>query len=333
MIDKQNKLNNTSITETKKHCLFSAPFSFLNEKKEAFYDVQPTIFKEIWDMEELTYDPNISAWIINPGQRFVINSNCLELFPSLEVLITPSTGRNHIDIQTCEQRKITVLSLLDDRESLNSISASAEFTFLLLLNTLRRLDIAMGEVSQGRWRQHEDMMRGNELNGCQVGIVGLGRIGQRMAQWCTAFNAKVVYYDPYINDNEYSSWSLERIFSDSDVVCICCSLNAETKGMINRTLLERLKFSACLVNTSRGEVINESDLLEILKRRKDLRVGLDVLAGEVTKTHLESPLIEMHKSGRIVITPHIAGVSFESQTKAAMCALKLLKSYMETGTS
>jgi len=190
--------------------------------------------------------------------------------------------------------------------------------------------MAKAEVTERRWRAREDAMRGNELYGKRVGLVGMGRIGQRLARWCTAFDAHVAYYDPHAGNQLYERWPLERIFSDADVVCVCCALTSETAGMINKSLLTKLRTGASFINTSRGEVLNEKDLVEVLGMRKDLRVALDVLAGEVANTHLQSPLIEMHDQGRIVISPHIAGATFESQTKAALGALHLLEKFMSS---
>lgn len=309
-------------------CLFSAPFSFMPDIQKDFQAVIPTVFREIWDKGELKPDPVLTAWVMNPGQHFVIDDEVLNLLPNLDVLVTPSTGRNHIDLVACGRRGIPVYSLLDDRDALDTISASAEFTFLLLLNTLRRLDIALQEVSARRWRKREHLMRGRELSGKKVGLVGFGRIGHRLARYCIAFEAEVVYHDPYVEDEEFQAYSLEELFSQCDVVCICCTLSPETTGMINRSLLMRLREGACLINTSRGEVINEQDLVAVLETRPDLRVGLDVLAGEVTNAHLASPLLEMHDRGQIVITPHIAGATVESQTNAARIALWLLKNHL-----
>lgn len=288
----------------------------------------PTVFREMWDKEELGPDPALTAWVMNPGQHFVIDDSVLDLFPNLDVLVTPSTGRNHIDLAACGRRGIPVYSLHDDQDALKAISASAEFTFLLLLNTLRRLDIAVQEVAARRWRRREDLMRGRELSGKKVGLVGLGRIGRRVARYCAAFEANVVYYDPYVQDEELHRCSLEELFGQCDVVCICCTLSPETAGMINGSLLMRLKEGACLINTSRGEVVNERDLVEVLKMRPDLRVGLDVLAGEVTNAHLTSPLLAIHDHRQIVITPHIAGATVESQEKAARIAMRLLTRHL-----
>lgn len=311
-----------------KYCLFSAPSSFLGQMKEEFQNVMPTKFSEIWDRVTLVPDPALSVWIVNPGQRFVIGVQELGLFPALSAIITPSTGSNHIDKKACQAKGVTVYTLLDDRQGLNTISASAEFTFLLLLNTLRRLDVAIQEVAAGRWRENEEILRGQELNGRKVGLVGMGRIGQRLAKWCSAFDAKVSYCDPYVTSSDYPQRSLEQIFSDSDIVCICCALTLETTGMIDRSLLQRLKSNACFINTSRGEVLREEDLVEVLKERHDIKVALDVLSAEVTGGQFKSALIEMHKQGRVVVSPHIAGATVESQSKAAAIALNLLRRHI-----
>jgi lactate dehydrogenase-like 2-hydroxyacid dehydrogenase len=97
--------------------------------------------------------------------------------------------------------------------------------------------------------------------------------------------------------------------------------------MINYELLSKLKPKACLINSSRGEVLNEEDLLRLLQERPDIRVGLDVLAGEVLNKHNSSPLMSIHDEGRIVITPHIVGATVESQSKAALIALGLMQQF------
>lgn len=311
-------------------CLFSAPYDFLPEQTiKAYERVLPTVFREIWKIEDLRPEPLITAWVPNPGQNFVIDGDVLRHFPALRVIVTPSTGRNHIDNEACERLGIAVYSLLDVRETLDSISASSEFSFLLLLNTLRRLDVGVREVSDGRWRQREDEMRGRELDSLQVGLVGFGRIGHRLARYCQAFGAKVAYYDPYVSSDDLPYWPLEDIFDNSDVVVICCSLTTETTGMIDGHLLSRLKHGASFINSSRGELVVEADLVEALSTRPDLRVGLDVLAGEVTDTHHDSPLLGFHRRGQIVITPHIAGATIESQSKAALGALSALSWFTE----
>lgn len=317
---------------TRGRCLFSAPYSFLGPVQGEYDAFMPTEFREIWTRDEVAGAADITVWAPNPGQSFVIDGAVLDSFPQMEVIATPSTGSNHIDRAECGRRGIAVYSLLDDREGLDRISASAEFSFLLLLNALRRLDRGVVEVSEGRWRAREDFLRGHELAGKRVGLVGYGRIGRRLARYCAAFDAAVVHYDPYVQDAAATAWPIERIFSEADVVCVCCLLTDETRGMVGRALLERLKPGAALVNSSRGEVIDEDALASVLARRSDLRVALDVLTGEVTGSTLSSPLMPFHRSGQIVVTPHIAGAAYESQSKAAVATLDILRRHYAVRT-
>lgn len=318
-------MNGDSKTLETTSCLFSAPYGFLENLLEEFQSFISTEFSEVWRYEELKTRQDVIAWIPNPGQLFIIEERALAHFPALRVIVTPSTGLNHIDLRACSARGVKVYSLLDRRDLLERITASAEFTFLLVLNALRRLDVAVGEVRERRMRSKEGMLRGYELAGKRVGLVGLGRNGRRLSRYCAAFEAQVFYYDPYVTDGRLQRLGLKELFESCQVVCVCCALTDETRGMIGYDLLRCLPKGAALVNTSRGEVISEGSLLRILRERPDLRVGLDVISGEVENRHHASPLLPYHDSGQIVVTPHIAGATVESQTKAAQAALKILK--------
>jgi lactate dehydrogenase-like 2-hydroxyacid dehydrogenase len=309
-------------------CLFSAPYRFLGNLFDEFQSFIPTEFSEIWHYEELAKRPEVIAWIPNPGQLFIIEKRVLAAFPTLKVIVTPSTGLNHIDRQACSSRGVEVYSLLDRRDLLEGITASAEFTFLLLLNALRRLDVAVEEVRERRMRIREDLLRGHELAGKRVGLVGLGRNGRRLARYLNAFDARIAYSDPNVADVSLTRLSLDELFETSQIVCVCCALTPQTQGMIGYSLLRRLPEGAVFVNTSRGEVVSEGGLLRILRERPDLRVGLDVISGEVEDRHRKSPLLPYHDSGQIVVTPHIAGATVESQTKAARATLEILKAVL-----
>ena len=295
----------------KKYCLFSAPFNFLN--KNIFSNVAnyKFFFSEIWKHSEIKKNTKITSWIVNPGQNFLINEKVLKFYPKLKTIITPSTGTNHIDLKVCKKNKIKVFSLLNKRKDLNKIRASSEFTFLLALNALRRLDIAFNEVDQNRWRHRESLLRGKEIFGKTVGVVGFGRIGSNLGRWFTSFGAKVIYHDPIKKIKKFKKKSIDSVFRESDLIY---SQN-----------LNLMKKNSILVNTSRGETINEKDLIKFLKKRKDIFFTTDVLSGETEGTNLKSGLIDLHKNRRVLISPHIAGATLESQSQAANIAIKFLK--------
>ena len=314
----------------KNYLLFSAPFYFLGDVKNDIANLCKTEYKEVWKLNELENVNHFEYWIPNPGQNFIIDKNILNQFKSLKLIVTPSTGTNHINIDDCKEKGIEVKGLLNNLPILNSIRASSEFTFLMMLNCLRRLDYAIDEVKNYRWRQNEDFMRGNELIGKDVGIIGLGRNGSNIAKWSKCFDANISFYDPNVDNKNYKKHkSLDDLFISSDIIVICCTLNKSTHQMIGKELLNKTKKNAILVNSSRGELIIEEDLADTLDKRKDIRISLDVLSNEVKATQFSSPLIKFIQNGRIIVTPHIAGATYESQNKAAIGAYEILRSFKD----
>lgn len=280
--------------------LFSAPQDFDYNAVGWWTGIQECPSDTWMGLREWWWNTSVTEWVCNPKQNFIVEEDVLQRFPNLNILATPSTGLNHIDLDACKRRGVKVLSLLDDRAGLDTISASAEFTFKLLLDALR--------IPPAR-----------ELQGKTVGLVGYGRIGRKLADWFTAFGAMFYLNDPRMGN--LLNNSLTHIFKNSDAVIICCSLTPETTGMIDAPLLRSMKHGAALINTARGEIINERDLLTVMDERPDLRIALDVLTGEVTGTANPAPL----KARGAIITNHIAGETFDSRTKAARIILNLLK--------
>ena len=267
---------------------FDAPLDFDPQVREEFRKLLPTA--GIWH--------EVTVWVCNPKANFVINDKELDKYANLKILATPSTGLNHIDLDACAKRGVKVISLLDDRAGLDDISASAEFTFKLILDALR--------IPPPR-----------ELQGKRVGLVGFGRNGKKLARWCEKFDtASITLCDPLTSDI-----SPLELFKTCDVVVVCCTYDKSTHHMIGAELLRSMKQGAALVNTSRGEVIDEYALAMVMEERPDLRVAVDVLEGETTGTQNPQRLI----SRGAIVTPHIAGETYDSRTKAARIILNLLK--------
>lgn len=286
--------------------LFTAPLDFDNGVADDYLGAFAVYATPGHHRPSVKHPQKYVAWVCDPKASFVIDDAVLDEYPNLHVLATPSTGTNHIDLDACKRRGVKVLSLLDDRAGLETISASAEFTFKLLLDALR--------IPPAR-----------ELQGLQVALIGYGRIGRKLHRYLGAFGAQVIPYDPY--KKVYGSYgrSLATNFEASDAVIICCALTPETKGMITADLIRSMKHGAALINTARGEIVDEHGLLAVMDERPDLRVALDVLAGEVTGTANPEPF----KARGAIITPHIAGETFDSRTKAARIILNLLKKELQ----
>ena len=293
--------------------LFTAPLDFdsavADEYEQVFGDVR-------WlygVFPVLSFEPleKYRWWVCNPKANRVIDESVLRFFSHLDILATPSTGLNHIDLDACKRRNVKVISLLDDRAGLDDISASAEFTFKLLLDALRKPPA-------------------RELKGKVIGLVGAGRIGINLSRWFVEFGALGIAYDPYKADYYAENYgvaetSLSNLFVKCDAVIVCCTYNKETHHMIGADLLRSMKHGAALVNTSRGEVIDEYALAMVMEERPDLRVAVDVLEGETTGTQNPQRLI----SRGAIVTPHLAGETYDSRTKAAKIILNLLKKELQ----
>jgi D-3-phosphoglycerate dehydrogenase len=270
---------------------------------------KPEVFKDFPEFKIVTTRiGKPEAWVCDPLVQ-------IDNVPSsVKYLITPSTGTNHINV-----KGVKVLSLLDDRAGLDEIRASSEFTFMMILMGLRK-----GVPRQWRkYKRDDDLMRGFELYGKKVGIVGYGRIGKNVARWVQAFGATWDYFDPALRN--HGQKDLKRLFGNSDIVVISCSLNNKTRGMITSRHLGKMRKGALLVNTARAEIIREKDLLEFAEKKEQIYAA-DVLHGEVTGDHVNSKLLHLPNC---IITPHIAGTTYESQEKAARIALGLLRKELE----
>lgn len=314
---------------SKPRLLFSAPYSFLKDDIKKFNELFEIDFIEIWKRSEfLALDTGYEFWIPNPGQNFVIDDSILEKMKYLKVISTPSTGTNHIKLMDCKTRKINVICLLDQKTKLQSISASAEFTFLKILSSLRNIRLAWMEVEQNRWRENEDQIRGHEINEKTFGLIGMGRIGNKLCRYLKAFDAKKIYFhDPYVDCDELNiseKKDLNFIFQQSNVIVICCALNQETQSMISKRHLDFISKDTLMINTSRGEIFNERELVKFLVERSDVKFSADVITGEVDDLQMQNPLIPLHLEHKINLTPHIAGATYGSQTKAAVFAFEAL---------
>jgi lactate dehydrogenase-like 2-hydroxyacid dehydrogenase len=131
------------------------------------------------------FDPQVI--IVNPGTKNFLDYSHFSSYKNLKIVATPSTGTNHIDVKSLKEKDVIVVSLLDDREALNDIHASAEFTWLHIMNLIRKFSKAINCVDDWRSQSNESYLRSNELYSKSIGIIGLGRIGKKIAKYADAF--------------------------------------------------------------------------------------------------------------------------------------------------
>ena len=300
-------------------------FELLSTKGEIFLHEEST--KD--QVRELLLTHNINTILCNPNQQtYKIDKELLE-GTKVTLINTCSTGMNHIDVNYCNDNNITIYSLTKDMKLINNLPSTSELAFGLMLSLLRNIPECNNHVSKYYWDYTQFM--GRQIKGLNIGIVGYGRLGKMMYKFCNAFGANVKIYDPYIRKelsdrfllNNWCS-SLEELFKFSDVVSLHVHVTDETKYMINKNLFGLAKKDLYIINTSRGEIVNEIDIIEGLKTGTLTGYGTDVIENEFDDL-TKSPIIKAMNEGKnIIVTPHIGGMTIEGQTKAYKWAINKL---------
>lgn len=247
--------------------------------------------------------------------RNFIGRNVLDAAPNLKVIVTATTGLDHINMAYTITKGISVLSLRGEVGFLNNIPATAEHTWALLLALSRKLPQAYQSVLQGEWDR--DRFRGRDLAGRRLGILGLGRIGKKVARYALAFEMQVSAYDPYCTDwvagvKRYESF--ETLCRASDILSLHVPLNDDTKGMVSAHELSWLPEGAILLNTARGAILDEAALLSALESGHLSGAALDVISDEILSPRPLTLRLIRHaeKYSNLLLTPHIGGATLES---------------------
>jgi len=242
---------------------------------------------------------------------------------SLRVISNFAVGYDNVDVKAATEKGIAVTNtpgVLTD--------ATADFAFGLLLAVARRIVEGDRFVRAGKFKGWSPtMMLGGEISGKSIGIIGAGRIGAAVAKRAIGFRMRILYFSRRRNaDMEKiggAFFDLEDLLKRSDFISVNVPLNAETKGLIGKKEIGMMKDTAILINTSRGEVVDEDALIAALKKRRIAGAGLDVYKGEpnVNKEYLELE--------NVVLAPHLGSATFETRSKmaelAALNAIAILK--------
>ena len=265
-----------------------------------------------------------------------IDKEVIDSGKNLKVISTATTGLNHVDVQYAEEKNVRVLSLKDEKNFLEGIHATAELTWALILSLIRKVSQGAQSVIKGEWDR--DSFKGRELHGATLGIVGFGRIGKKVAKYGLAFGMKVITYtkDPFVQVDEVSLVdSLSTLLEKSDIISIHVPLDSTTRMMFMEKEFDSIKRGALLINTSRGEVIDEDSLMEAIQSGYLAGAALDVLNGEAALIQKRnSKIIEFARNDdRLIITPHIGGATFESMEKTEIFMATKMANFFETELS
>jgi glyoxylate reductase len=251
-----------------------------------------------------------------------IDAPLLDAAPRLKVVSNYAVGFNNIDIPAATARGIAVGNtpgVLTD--------ATADMAFCLLMAAARRLVDGHLYGQAGQWKTWEPLGHlGQDLVGRTLGIVGMGRIGYALARRCRfGWDMKVLYHDKYRNDKAEAdlgarSVDLDTLLGQADFVSVHTDLNAETRGLFNLTQFRKMKPTAVFVNTARGPIVNEPDLITALNSSVIFAAGLDVTDPEPPAVN--SPLF---RTPNLIVAPHIASATVGTRNAmATICADNLL---------
>jgi glycerate dehydrogenase len=235
-----------------------------------------------------------------------LTQDLLTALPGLKVIAVSATGFNVVDIAAAKKRGILVCNVPG-----YGTDSVAQHTFSLILELVNHVGLNHRSVVEGEWQRCPDFCYTKapmtELSGKTIGIVGYGAIGRKVAAIAQAFGMNVLYTRHHRDD---ASATIEEVFSLSDVVSLHCPLTKDNSGFVNEKLLSRMKPGALLINTSRGQLINETDLYRVLKEGSIGGAGLDVLSVEPpSKGNL---LIGLPNC---IVTPHNAWYSREARQR------------------
>jgi len=244
-----------------------------------------------------------------------LDQTILSSASQLKFIATPTTGIDHVDLPAAKERRIKIISLQGEAKFLKTITPTAELSMSLMLNLMRHILPASRAVLAGEWKRDEWI--GRSMRGKTVGIIGMGRLGRITAQLAKALGSRIVYFDPYVKRTKYArAETLGELAGTCDIVSIHVPLNGETAGMIGAEYFGQVKRGQLMVNTSRGAVVREDDLINALKAGVIGGAGLDVITGEISGKISDSPIVQYAKEHHnVIITPHIGGATWDEMRR------------------
>ncbi|MBN8703379.1 MAG: hydroxyacid dehydrogenase [Bacteroidetes bacterium] len=249
--------------------------------------------------------------------RFKIDKQIIDSATNLKFIARVGSGMENIDVAYAEEKNIKCLHAPE-----GNCDAVAEHAIGMLLCLFNNLIAANNESKQGIWKREEN--RGLEIGGKTIGLIGYGNVGKAIAKKLSGFDVRIMVYDKYLKNfsTEFVTESnMQELYKECDIVSLHIPLSQETQYLANDSFFKAFTKNIYFINTSRGKIVNTADLVHNLKSGKIKGACLDVLEYETSSfeqvelTDLPSPFQYLMKSYNVVMSPHIAGWTHESNTK------------------
>ena len=250
--------------------------------------------------------------------RQPITKELLKKANNLKMIQRTGVGLDSLDLGYIKDSGIPLYV----NQGVNSQSV-AEHALLLILASLRNITNADKNTKQGIWNKQSFGITTHELHGKFIGLIGMGNIAKKLAKMLSGFEVKIGYYDikrlPVCEEKELNLQycKLDFLLKVSDIISLHCPLTNETKHIIDKTAISKMKTGSILINTARGELINTNDLIEALESNKISFAALDVHEEEPLPK--DSPIVNLEN---VILTPHIGGVTYEAFSKMINDAIR-----------
>ena len=265
-----------------------------------------------------------------------VDKDLLDKMPNLKLIVSMSTGYDHIDLEACKAKGIKVCTVPN-----YGIHTVAEFAFSLMLALTRNIHKAYQRTKKGKFSF--DGLSGFDLNGKTLGVVGSGHIGLSTIQMANGFSMNVIAYDAYPRKelqkkHNFKYVTLDKLFKESDIISIHVPLLPSTKHMVNEERLRSMKESAILINTSRGDIVDTKALYNALKDGHIQAAGLDVLEAEKAMNRRglsssEKQMVKLNKKlmklDNVLVTPHLAFYSREALERILDSTVNSIKQFIK----
>ncbi len=295
------------------------------DKAKELFDVNFNLNDELYSQKKLI---DISAGCdgILSALTDKLDAETINQLPdSVKIISNFAVGFGNIDLEAAKKRGIAVTNTPDVLTD-----ATAEIGMLLILGACRRAAEGIESARDGGWKWSADYLIGKQLTGARLGILGMGRIGQKIAKVAKSLGMIIHYHNrsKLSEDKENGATyhdNLKDLLSVSDVLSVCCPASKETVDMINKDTIEYLPKGAIVTNVARGDIIEDEALIDALERRKVYAVGLDVYKNEPNL----NPGYHKHKSAFIL--PHLGSATKETRTAMANLAIDNLDEFFKTG--
>lgn len=289
-----------------------------------------TILSDPSKEDIISADKDFEIIFTNPNKsKIFIGEELFSDWNNLVCVCTASTGTVHIDKDFLKKKQVKLISLTKEYDVLSGISSTAELAFTIMMASLRKIIPANKSVHEEIWDY--ELFVGRQMDKLNICVFGYGRLGKMFANYSKVFGSKVFVYDPYkkIPNDFIGLTSIDDNLKDIDVISIHMHVNKETENFFNKTFFKKLKPSVLIVNTSRGELVNEDDLIEFLESNPQAKVASDVLSGEIFGFNKSKLYQYSKKSSQVLLTPHIGGMTIDAQEIAYSHASNLLINYIK----